>query len=356
MKILGTLFRFVCALLVLLAVTIYLSGSLQVSLTEYISAFAPEHLQALAKLDSWFAVSAGALLLLTLCGGMKLGWNIVYSLATIVFFIEAAAMLLEPQLVLPTPLRALGWEACVSGFTTAYPVATLMVPCLCILGCLCSNAPFRIALTSLICCALCYGLAELLNLGVQQWAAMPEPALPDVLTFIQSYPWTLAALPAVFLLQYCLFMAMFEAFIPRKKKKKDDDKKTEKAAEATQPAEDADKKKPAATSTVSVAATTVVVKRPVIHKKSPISTPAEEKKEPKAQTPAEEKKDDAPKADAPAEEKKDEAPKADAPAEEKKEDAPKADAPAEEKKEDEDELPSAPIPSVPLPPTTDAAS
>ncbi len=384
MKLIGTIFRFLCALLVLLAVFVYIDGSLQVSLLEYIKSFTPEKLMAYANLESAFAIAVGALLLLTFCSGLKLGWNIVYSLATLVFFTEAAVLALGPEMVMPTAIKGLGWEALVGGVACTYPVAALMVTVLCVLGCFCSTAPVRIALRALICCALCYGLAELLSLGVQHWAAMQEPVLPQVLAFAQAYPWVLAALPAIFLVQYCLFMAMFEAFIPRKKKAVKDAEDTEKkdaatpaattpaAPKAEKPAArdakaaGADDKKPASAATVSVTPTKVVVKRPVIHKKSPISpteeekkaakaeAPAEEKKEeaPKAEAPAEEKKEDAPKAEAPAEEKKEEAPKAEAPAEEKKEEAPKAEAPAEEKKEEpaEDEVPTAPIPSVPLPP------
>ncbi len=346
MKILGTLFRLVCALLVLLAITLYLGGSLQASLTEYVASFSAENLRELAHLDSVFTMVAGGLLLLALCGSIKLGWNIVYSLATIAIFAEFALLTPHLQHILPTALRGLGWEEILTGIIPNYPVAAVMVPVLCILGVFCSNAPIRIALTSLISWVLCVALAELLHMGVQYWAAMPEPFMPQALGYVQAYPWVLAALPAAFFLQYCLYMAMFEAFIPRKKKARAEETK-DSDCEKPSPVAEGDKTPaaiPAAAATVAVAAKATVVKRPVIHKKSPISPTADEKK-----------KEEAPKAEAPAEEKMEEAPKADAPAEEKKEEDPRADAPAEEKKEDE-ELPSTPIPSVPMPPMPNAAS
>ncbi len=349
MKILGTLFRFLCALIVLLAVTVYLNGRPEVSLLDYAKAFSSEQLLPMMSLESPLAIAAGGLLLLTLCCGLKLGWNIVYSIATLVFFAEAALLALGPEMALPTAIRGLGWEPMLRDLALNYPVPALLVPALCILGSLCSSAPVRIAATSLISCALCYGCAELLSLGVTHWQAMPEPFLPNALSLIQTFPWLLAALPAVFFVQYCIFMAIFETFVKSKKKQKpaeDDRKDAEKAEEKKEPAPKA------AAATVAVAATPVV-KRPIIHKKSPISpTPAEKKPE----APAEEKKPEPPaeekKPEAPAEEKKPEAPaeekKPEAPAEEKK-----PEAPAEEKKP---EAPAPAIPSVPMPPTPNEAS
>ncbi len=332
MKILGTFFRFLCALIVLLAVAVYLDGPLQASLVNYFAAFTPEHIQTLAHAESWLAIAAGALLLLTLCCGLKLGWNIVYSLATLAFFAEVAIMTLGPELALPSPIRGLGWESLLRELALNYPVPALMIPSLCILGCLCTSAPVRIAWTSLLSCALCYGCAELLFYGVKLWQGMPEPILPSALELTEAFPWILAALPAVFFIQYSLFMAMFEAFIPRKKKKNKDAEKKDDAGKA------ADSKEPTAAAAVATAATTpaVVVKRPVIQKKSPVSSASEEKKK---------------------EEPKPEA-KPEAPAEEKKEDAPAEEKPAAEEKKDEEakeEQPAA-IPSVLLPPAPNAAS
>ncbi len=357
MKILGTLFRLLCALVVLLAIGVYLDGPLQASLIEYGESFNPGLLQSLTVLDGWFAIGAGALLLLALCCGMKLGWNLLYSLATIAFFTEVAIIALGPDMALPAAARGLGWEQPLRELATSYPVPTLLIPALCIIGCLCSTAPFRIAWTSLYSCALCYGCAELLACGVQQWQAMPEPFMPRALAMIQLFPWILLALPAVFFLQYCLFMALFETFMPhgRKGKKKGKDKKDEKREEMEEKKEDKGEEKsdklPAAAATVNVAAKPVVLKRPVVHKKKPVSpAPAEEKPEEEtkpADEPAPskpEKGDDAPAeetADAQPESKEEAAPASPeakeeaAPAAEKKEEAPKAeDAPAAPEKEE----------------------
>ncbi len=347
MKILGTLFRLLCAFIVLVAVAVYLDGSLQVSLVDYLGAFTPEHLKALASnVEGWPVIAAGALLLLTLCCGLKLGWNLVYSIVTLAFFAETAILVLGPELALPTATRGLGWEPMLRALALNYPVPALMIPALCIVGCLCSSAPVRIAWTSLVACALTYGCAELLSYGVQYWQAMPAPVLPQALELVKSFPWSLAALPAVFFIQYCLFMAMFETFIPRGKKqaeKKEEPKKEEKKDDKP-----ADTKVPAAAATVDVAATPVVVKRPVVHKKSPVSpSPTEEKKEEKKEEPK----------PAPAEEvkpaeaetpKEEEAPKAEeAPA---TEEAPKTEEPAKE----EAPAPTSAIPSVPMPPKNEA--
>ncbi len=349
MKILGTIFRLLCALVVLLAVAIYLGCPLQVSLTDYIAAFTPGHIQEFMKLESWFAIAAGALLLLTLCGGIKLGWNIVYSMVTLAFFVEAAVLALGAKSTLPTCLHRIGWVKSLGDFALNYPVPAVAIPVLCILGCFCSSAPVRIALRSLLACLLCYGSAELMFYGLQQWQAMPEPFLPQVLHVLSVHPWLLGVLPAVFFVQYCFFMAMFETFIPKAKKAKTDKKADDVKPEADKP--EAEEKSEEPGDKQPATAPKVVVKRPVVHKKSP--TPAAADKAPES---APEKKKD----EAPAEEKKPEAPASpepEAPAEEsprathateeeaapKAEEAPKADAPG-------GEAAPTPIPSVPLPP------
>ncbi len=364
MKILATIFRLLCALLVLLAVATYLDGSLQVSITEYLGAFTPEHIQSMLCTQFWIACAAGGLLLLALIRALKLTWNLAYSLATIVFFLEAAFMILGPELAMPSAARGLGWEQMLRDLYLAYPVPALMIPALCILGCFCSSAPVRIALTSLICCALCYGCAELFQYLTQQWQAMPEPFMPQALELVQTMPWIVAAVPAAFFLQYCLFMALFETFIPRKKKfAKPEEVKEETAVPGADASKAADKKPentPKVQKPVAAGQGTpvVVVKRPVVHKKSPISS-----------APAETRASDAPvddKAPAPKVEEKTEAateqaPKtAETPAvpEEPREETPSSDTPAadtpkpeEEAKAAADETPTKPaIPSVPMPP------
>ncbi len=281
MKILGTLFRLLCALVVLLALAMYLGGPLQVSLPDYLASFTPERLLALADLESWPAIAAGALLLLTLCCGIRLGWNIVYGLATLAFFAEVAVLGLGADVAVPTAARGFGWEAFLTELPLHFPVPALMIPALCMLGVFCSSAPVRIALTSLLCCALCYGVAELAWLGLLQWQGMAEPFLPGVLTTLQTYTWLLVLFPIVFFAQYAVYMAMFEAFIPSKKKNK---RKDDKKEDATKQQEEGktDEKKPVArpAATVPVVAKPVVMKkRPVIHKKSPVATEPEEVKE-----------------------------------------------------------------------------
>ncbi len=358
MKILGTIFRLLCALVVLLAIAVYLDGSLQVTLLDYAAAFTPEHIQALAGVDGWLIIAAGALLLLTLCCGLTLGWNIAYSIITLTFFAEAAVMVLGPELALPAAARGLGWEQLLRELALNYPVPALMIPAICILGCLCSTAPVRIAATSLICCALSYGCAELLHYGAQYWQSMPEPPLPGALEIVNDFPWILAALPAAFFVQYGIFMAMFETFVPRRKKsheekkeakeEKADDKKEDKRAEA---------KLPAAAATVTAAP--VVVKRPIIHKKNPISPApsAARKEEPK---PEEQKPEATPdtreEAEAPAQETKSETPAA----ESQKEEAakPATDTPGEKEEPKAEEAPkeeNTDTPSAPEPPKNEVS-
>ncbi len=379
MKILGTFFRLLCALVVLLALAVLLDGSLQVSLSNYISAFTPEHVLPLfSEMMSWPVIAAGALLLLTLCCGIRLGWNLVYSVATLCFFAEVALMLLGPELALPTCMRGLSWEQPVRELALNYPVPTLMIPALCVLGCLCSSAPVRIAWTSLLCLALCYGCAELFYLGVLQWQAMPEPFMPHALHTIQCFPWMMAALPAAFFVQFCLFMALFESISPRKKKV-DEPKKDEKggAGKADEAKKDEDKKaddkkeeekkedKPAPTiSKPKVTPAPVLVKRPVIHKKSPVSPAAGEA--PQADTkptptteeaPAEEKKEITGTEETTPEVKTETSTTEETTAEDKKENTATEEPASEEQAETTTDAPPAtPIPSVPLPPAPNAAS
>ncbi len=351
MKILGTLFRLLCALVVLLAAAVYLDSPLQVSLVDYLGAFTPEHVQSLVTNESWLLIAGGALLLLTLCCGLKLGWNLVYSLATLAFFAEVAILTLGPELALPTAARGLGWEPMLRELALHYPVPALMIPVLCILGCLCSSAPVRIAWTSLLSCVLCYGCAELLSYGVQHWQAMETPFLPRALQLIAEFPWSLAALPAVFFVQYSLFMAMFETFIPRKKKAGADKKDEPKKEEETKSDKPAEAKLPAAAATVAVAANPVTVKRPVVLKKSPLTPAPTEAKKPEEKKAENEKPEDK-KEEAPAAAKP--TPEAEKPAEPE---APKAaDTPGTKEPVKEEAPAPAPIPSVPLPPKNEEAS
>ncbi len=357
MKILGTIFRLFCALVVLLAIVTYLSCPPHVTLADYLAAFAPANLQQFMNLESSFAIAAGALLLLTLCSGIKLGWNIVYSMATLVFFAGLAIMLLGPEEALPAAIRGHGWEPLLREVSLNYPVPTLLVPMLCIFGCLCCSAPVRIALRSLLACLLCFGCAELLHYGLQQWKAMPEPFMPDVLEMVRDFRWILFALPAVFFVQYCLFMSIFETFIPAKKKDKTEKEEKANEKESTKetgtdtPSDKAVDKQPAATPAPVV--TKVVVKRPVVHKKNPVSPDPAEEKKPEELKPEETKEEapaEAPKAETPTEEEK-----PGAPAEEKKPEAEAKPESAEAEVSDpadksaEEESTPKPIPSVPLP-------
>ncbi len=363
MKILGIFFRLLCALLVLLAIVTYIDGSLQISVNQFLAAFTPEHIQAIADAHHWLPIAAGALLVLALIRCMPLVWNLTYALATLLFFVEVTLMLAGPELALPSPARGLGWQAVVGDATATYPVAALMIPVLCIIGCFCSTAPVRIAWTSLLSWVLCYGVAELLYLAMLRWQAMEEPFLPEALEMLQQFPWVLAALPGVFFVQYVLFMALFETFIPRGRKQEKADKPADEEtkaddAAADKPAEGAKKARlpvvPAATAEAAP-----VLKHPIVIKKNPVSSaPAAarqvKKEEKKEEQTATDEKPAAPEA------KPDEKPAGDKteaeekPAETKAEES--ADKPAEAKAEGSAEGEKKQEEAPAAPPAPDAAS
>ncbi len=321
MKILGTLFRLLCALVVLLIAVVYLEGPLQASLTDYLKAFTPELLQSLACTPAWPLYTAGGLLLLALCCGMKLGWNILYSIATLAFFAEVAILAMGPELALPSAMRGLGWESTLRAAAISYPIPTIFIPFVCFLGSLCSSSPVRIAGTSLISCALFYGCAELLSLGIQAWQDMEEPFAPLVLRYTHNFPWLPAAASAALFVQFSIFMAIFETFSPcsckqkvKEEEKKEADKAEESAVAAEAPATPEKKENKPAAKLPGVAPMTV--KRPIVHRKSPVTPPAAAKN---AETSApEEPKAEPEQAEAPAEEPKAEPEQPEAPAEEPK--------------------------------------
>ncbi len=260
MKILGIFFQLICLLALLLAGAVYATGNLQCTFNEFTSAFTPEKLQQLVTEHLWVGIAAGALLLLACLRGLGIVWNLLFSLACLAFLAEISLMLLGTEYALPAPLRGMGWDSMLSGLTTAYPVAALLIPAICVLGSFCSTSPGRISLTSIICYALCYGCAELFHFGMLQWMAMPEPPMDGLLAALATMPWLLAAIPAAFFLQYCLLMALFEAFDGKKK-----DEVSEEAGDA--PAPEAPKPTPAA----KPAPTRPI---PALGKPAPIAKPA----------------------------------------------------------------------------------
>ncbi len=362
MKILGSLFRLLCALLVLLSVAVYLDGSTQVSLSDYLSAFTPEHVQSLVDLQGWLAVAAGVLLLLTLCCGMKLGWNIVYSLATMVFFAEVTLLTLGPDVALPSSLRGQGWEPMLSELALNYPVPTLMIPSLCILGCLCSSAPVRIAGTSLISFALFYACSELLPLLVECWQTHAGDVAPQILEILHHHPWLLVAASALLFLQFTLFMAMIETFAPRgrkspcaptmaeetEKEAQQQDKNTEEADK-----EAVEQKNKAIVPSLSGVAP-VRMKRPVIHKKSPISASADAAQKNEAEPEPEPAAEEPEAATAPEKSPEKEDPTADAPAAEEAPTAKAKETEAPEQNSTTEEAPAAEEPKEQDAPATEA--
>ncbi len=212
MKILGIFFQLICLLALLLAGAVYATGNLQCSFNEYMGGFTPEKLKLLVTGHLWVGIAAGALVLLAFLRGMGVVWNLLFSLACLAFIAEISLMLLGTACALPNPLRGMGWDSTLSGLTATYPVAAMLIPAVCVLGSFCSTAPLRISLTALICYALCYGCAELFHYIMLQWVAMPEPPMDSLLAALVTMPWLLAAIPAAFFLQYCLLMALFEAF------------------------------------------------------------------------------------------------------------------------------------------------
>ena len=353
MKALGLFFRFICSLIVLLYVALYLkTGTPIVDLQTYQADDLNAWLTSTCTSLNWVTVTAGIILILTLLRIMNLVWNVAFNLAVLAFLLLFfCATPGREALLLPAGLSANPYVQPLLQLPFDYPAATVIVFLIFILGWIGSNAAIRIAITATVCFGLWYGLTALADCVISPWAQGSEPASAGVIMALE-HPWLPAAILGTFFLIFSVLMSVFETFAFTRSKKK---AAATQASAQTSPGESAadtpTEKKPADKPTEENTKP-LVIKKPLIQPK-----PAAVKKaaEPAAPKPEGEKPaEPAPVAPKPAEDK----PAVPKPAEDKPAvPAPAAPKPAEDKPavpapaapKPEGEKPSVPAPDAPKP-------
>ncbi|MGN0865306.1 MAG: hypothetical protein ACI4P8_04085 [Akkermansia sp.] len=342
MKVLGLFFRFICSLIVLLYVALYLkTGTPVVDLQTYQADDLHAWLVSTCTSPNWVTVTAGIILILTLLRIMNLVWNVAFNLAVLAFLLLFfCASPGKEALLLPAGLSANPYVQPLLQLPFEYPAATVIVFLVFILGWIGSNAAIRIAITATVCFGLWYGLTALADCVISPWAQGPEPASAGV-TMALAHPWLPAAILGTFFLIFSVLMSVFETFSFTRRKEK---AAATQASTQTPPAESAaatPTEKEPADKPAQEKSKPIVIKKPLIQPKPAAAKKAAEP----APKPAEDKPaKPAPTAPKPAEDKPAEpAPTAPKPAEDKPaEPAPTAPKPAEDK-------PAEPAPTAPKP-------
>ena len=221
MKALGLFFRFICSLIVLLYVALYLkTGTPIVDLQTYQADDLNAWLTSTCTSLNWVTVTAGIILILTLLRIMNLVWNVAFNLAVLAFLLLFfCATPGREALLLPAGLSANPYVQPLLQLPFDYPAATVSVFLIFILGWIGSNAAIRIAITATVCFGLWYGLTALADCVISPWAHEPEPASAGVIMALE-HPWLPAAILGTFFLIFSVLMSVFETFAFTRSKKK----------------------------------------------------------------------------------------------------------------------------------------
>lgn len=271
MKVLGSLFRLLCSLLVLVAAALYVQAPGNPDMDSFAGLISVENTTALFTSMNWVSITAVVLVVAAILRLLPIAWNMAFCAALIVVTHFALFLIFGAGVALPEALQnnAAVLEFC--NMTQTYQVPFLLVAIVFALGWLASNAPFRIAFCTLTCYGLWYLCSVLCYWGVDLWAAHPIfDENKEIITFLQEHAWVSAALPGVFFLVYTLLMAFFDSFPASTPKKKETEETTEEPTEKAdmKPAADPTKKavtaplgKPTPTRPIGVAKPTVT--RPI---------------------------------------------------------------------------------------------
>ena len=221
MKALGLFFRFICSLIVLLYVALYLkTGTPIVDLQTYQADDLNAWLTRTCTSLNWVTVTAGIILILTLLRIMNLVWNVAFNLAVLAFLLLFfCATPGREALLLPAGLSANPYVQPLLQLPFDYPAATVIVFLIFILGWIGSNAAIRIAITATVCFGLWYGLTALADCVISPWAQGSEPASAGVIMALE-HPWLPAAILGTFFLIFSVLMSVFETFAFTRSKKK----------------------------------------------------------------------------------------------------------------------------------------
>lgn len=376
MKVLGSLFRLLCSLLVLVSAALYVQAPANPDVDTFVGLISAENVTALFTSVNWVSITAAVLVVAAVLRLLPIVWNMAFCASLILVTHFALYLVFGAGVALPESLQNNEAVAEFCNLPQTYQVPALLVALVFALGWLASNAAFRIAFCTLLCYGLWYLCAVLFHMCVGMWAEKPLlDGGQEIVTFLQEHTWVSAALPGVFFLVYTLLMSFFDSFPTSAPMKKEADETAEEPAEKTdmKPAADPTKKavtaplgKPTPTRPIGVAKPTVT--RPIgkpkpAALKKPATTAAPAAAPVKTEAPAvpakpvEPTKPEAPAAPAPkAEEtpKAEEAPKPEVKAEAKPTET--ADKPATEaaKAEEKSEPKPADTPEVPAAPAAES--
>lgn len=261
MKIVASLFRLLCSLLVLVVIALYVNAPGNPDLNAFAAQLTGEHLLALFSSFNWVSITALVLVAAALLRLLEIAWNMAFCAAMALVLAGSSYMVFGAETALPAAISTNAEVLHFCNLPQTYPVPALIVAGVFALGWLAANAAFRVAFTTILCYALWFGCAVLFYMTADM--AANDPALADketaqsILTFIQAHPWVTAALPGVFFLVYALLMAFFDSFPSSDKKKAEAALAKAKAAvEANEHAKEEAKKETATKTETKPAATT----------------------------------------------------------------------------------------------------
>lgn len=271
MKVLGSLFRLLCSLLVLVAAALYVQAPGNPDVDTFVGLFSVESITALFSTVNWVSITAAVLVVAAVLRLLPIVWNMAFCASLILVTHFALYLVFGAGVALPESLQNNEAVAEFCNLPQTFQVPALLVAAVFALGWLASNAAFRIAFCTLLCYGLWYLCAVLFHMCVGMWAEKPlVDGGQEIITFLQEHAWVSAALPGVFFLVYTLLMSFFDSFPASAPKKKDTDETAEAPTEKVdmKPAADPTKKavtaplgKPTPTRPIGVAKPTVT--RPI---------------------------------------------------------------------------------------------
>lgn len=212
-KVLASLFRLLCSLMVLLVVVVYLNaGNLHITPAEL--SFRAEDLLTPFRTVNPFSITAVVLVVLAALRLLDIIWNMAFC-ASLILVLGISSYTLVGETALPAALHGNETVAAFLSLPQSYPVPTLLIAAVFTIGWLAANAAFRIAFNTLLSYVLWFVCSFIFHAALGIWADHPQTAQGNAqsfLTFLLEHPWVCAALPGVFFMIYSLLMAFFDSF------------------------------------------------------------------------------------------------------------------------------------------------
>lgn len=225
MKVLASLFRLLCSLLLLVAAALYVNCPGNPDINTYAAQLTGENILAIFTSLNWASITAAALVLAALLRLLDIAWNMGFCLS-ILLVLNAALYFFFGAESLPEAIRHNLTVVDFCGLVQSYPVPALIAAAVFALGWLAASAAFRVAFNTLLCYGLWYICAVIFHEMVTMYAA--KPLLPgnatadSIVTFLLEYPWVCAALPGTFFLVYALLLSFFDSFPATVEKKQEE--------------------------------------------------------------------------------------------------------------------------------------